>query len=414
MVHLIRAMKPKISVIVPIYNVGKFLDKCVSSLIIQTYDNLEIILVNDGSTDNSLAICRHFESIDSRVCVIDQQNKGLVGARKAGVIQSKGDYITYVDGDDWVEPCIYERFIDSVIDYGVDVVIAAHWEDLPNHSERLQNTIPAGYYQSDTLSESVYQRMLCTENFSQFGIFSYVWGKLYKRELLLHHQLKVDDGIHIGEDAACLYPLLLDANSVYISDEAFYHYRQRTDSLIKTRDPYEVMKLKRLYSFLSREFLASRCAQSLLNQLERFVVSLLIVRLDLKVNEELYGTTLIPFANIREGSKVAIYGAGTFGQHLVRQIQDSGTVDQVAWVDPLCSNYNKLGLKVEPPNSLQNKVYDYVLVAYVDELIANKVVMKLSAMAISSSKIVTINYGSDFNRRLLGLWCFDQVRLTLV
>jgi pyrroline-5-carboxylate reductase len=111
---------------------------------------------------------------------------------------------------------------------------------------------------------------------------------------------------------------------------------------------------------------------------------------------------------------VAIYGAGTFGQHLVRQIQDSGTVDQVAWVDPLCSNYNKLGLKVEPPNSLQNKVYDYVLVAFVDELIANKVVMKLSAMDISSSKIVTINYGSDFNRRLLGLWCFDQVRLTLV
>ena len=113
-----REMKPKISVIVPIYNVGKFLEKCVSSLIIQTYDNLEIILVNDGSTDNSLAICRHFESIDSRVCVIDQQNKGLVGARKAGVIQSKGDYITYVDGDDWVEPCIYERFVDSVIDYG--------------------------------------------------------------------------------------------------------------------------------------------------------------------------------------------------------------------------------------------------------------------------------------------------------
>ena len=68
----------------------------------------------------------------------------------------------------------------------------------------------------------------------------------------MHHQLKVDDGIHIGEDAACLYPLLLDANSVYISDEAFYHYRQRTDSLIKTRDPFEVMKLKRFVGFLVR------------------------------------------------------------------------------------------------------------------------------------------------------------------
>jgi len=394
-------MNTKVSVVVPIYNVGKFLRQSVESLCQQTYRDLEIILVNDGSTDNCLEICNDFKARDSRIVVINQKNKGLVAARKAGVQRATGDYLAYVDGDDWVAPNICEYMVCCAIKHDVDVVIGGHLEDLPGRVEKLQNVISPGLYGAEQLREKVFNRMLCTDYFSQFGIFSYVWGKLYKRELVQYYQLQVDENIHIGEDAACLYPLLLASKKVYISGEALYHYRQRTDSLIKTPAPDEVEKTQYLYNFLYQKFSESCHSKSLLVQLEKFVLSLLIVRTDCRPADVNHDVALFPFTGIQPGSRIALCGAGTFGQHVARRIVAEVDYQHFVWVDELFECYQKLGLPVVSVESLSQHPFDYILIAYIDESVSEKNANSLAALGVPRSKIVRVNYEIDYIRSML-------------
>ena len=394
-------MHTKVSVVVPIYNVGKFLKQCVESLCQQTYRDLEIILVNDGSTDNCLEICNEFQALDSRIVVINQRNKGLVGARKEGVRRATGDYLAYVDGDDWVEPNIYKHMVDCATKHDVDVVIGGHLEDFPGRVEELQNVIPPGLYEAEQLRERVFNRMLCTDYFSQFGIFSYVWGKLYKRKLVKYHQLQVDENIHIGEDAACLYPSLLVSNKIYISNQALYHYRQRTDSLIKTPVSDEVKKARYLYQFLYQKFSESGHSKSLLVQLEKFVLSLLIVRTDCRPAERTNDSALFPFAGVSPGSRIALCGAGTFGQHIARRIVSDDNYQHAVWVDELFECYQKLGLPIESVESVTQHSFDYILIAYIDESTSAKIADYLATIGVPRSKIVRVNYEIDYLRSML-------------
>ena len=119
-----------VSVVVPVYNSESFLDQCIQSIVNQSYKNIEVILVNDGSTDTSGAMCDKYASIDSRVKVIHKKNGGLVTSRKEGIKLSTGDYILYVDGDDWIEVDLVKDYIQQVSKFNADVVIASHMENL--------------------------------------------------------------------------------------------------------------------------------------------------------------------------------------------------------------------------------------------------------------------------------------------
>ena len=117
-------MEKKLSIIVPIYEVGEYLNECIQSIVKQNYSNLEVILVDDGSKDNSPALCDNWASKDSRIKVIHKPNNGLVSARKAGLEIATGDYIGYVDGDDWIEEDMYTNMMNVVNHQEVDMVIS--------------------------------------------------------------------------------------------------------------------------------------------------------------------------------------------------------------------------------------------------------------------------------------------------
>ena len=125
-----------ISIIVPIYNIEPYLEDCIKSLTVQTYKNIEIILVDDGSTDGCPDICDKYASLDSRIVVIHKKNGGLVSARKAGLEKSSGKYIGYVDGDDWVEPLMYEDMYNNMKTSNSDIVASGHKRDLLDSSEK--------------------------------------------------------------------------------------------------------------------------------------------------------------------------------------------------------------------------------------------------------------------------------------
>ena len=123
-----------VSVIIPIYNVSQYLEKCISSVIRQTYDRLQIILVNDGSTDHSGLICDRYKKMDKRIHVIHKQNEGLVQARKTGLALAEGEYICYVDGDDWIEPDMIECLMAGMVQTGTELVISNHFCDIGTKS----------------------------------------------------------------------------------------------------------------------------------------------------------------------------------------------------------------------------------------------------------------------------------------
>jgi glycosyltransferase involved in cell wall biosynthesis len=173
---------PLISIIIPIYNSEAFLDKCIQSAINQSYENIEVILVDDGSIDSSGEICDNYATIDNRVKVIHKNNGGLVSSRKTGLIASTGEYVLYIDGDDWIELDIIKNYVDQVIKFNADVVISSHIVNLEGLEDVLVNSLPVGVYDKEKLKSIVYPKMLCTGNFSQFGIFTYSWGKLYKKK----------------------------------------------------------------------------------------------------------------------------------------------------------------------------------------------------------------------------------------
>jgi glycosyltransferase involved in cell wall biosynthesis len=249
---------PLVSIIIPIYNSEIFLDKCIQSALNQSYKNIEIILVNDGSIDSSKEICDNYSSIDNRIKAIHKNNGGLVSSRKAGLKASTGDYILYIDGDDWIELNLIENYINQALKHNADVVLSSHIINLEGREDILMNPLPSGVYDKDKLNSMIYPKMLYTGKFSQFGIFSYSWGKLYKREVLFKNQLSVDESITIGEDALCLYPTLLDSDVLVILEQPYYHYRQRADSLIKTLRKIEISKMQKVYDDLKNIFFPTR------------------------------------------------------------------------------------------------------------------------------------------------------------
>ena len=379
---------PLVSIIIPVYNSEAFLDKCIQSAQSQSYKNIEIILVNDGSIDSSEEICNDYALIDSRIKVIHKINGGLVSSRKTGLKASTGEYILYIDGDDWIESNLIEYYVDQVLKFNADRVVSSHIVNLEGREDVLMNSLPSGVYNKDKLKSIIYPKMLHTGKFSQFGIFSYSWGKLYRKEILLENQLKVTEDITIGEDALCLYPTLLDANTLVILEQPGYHYRQRADSLIKTLRKIEMSKMQKVYDDFKKIFHDKGVLDIMLPQLQYYLLSLLIINTEGPNLDNI--TKLYPFNKIESKKGLVIYGGGTFGQHMYKKIINNKSYNILAWIDEKHKHYSKLNLPVTGFNKIKSLEYDAVIIALIDEDNSNQALSKLIEYGIDKNKIIQI------------------------
>lgn len=225
-----------ISIIVPIYKVEKYLEKCLNSILAQTYKDIEIILVDDGSPDNCPAICNSCAEKDSRVKVIHKQNSGLVSARKSGLEIASGEYIGFVDGDDWIEPDAYENFAQMIKKYSPDMILSDFYYDDGKTLTGSEQLFEQEFYDKAAIKEKLYPKMLFSGEYYRFGVNPCCWSKIFKKELLEKNLPLVNDKIKIGEDAAFTYPCLLDANSVATIKKPSYHYILNGQSMTKSYD----------------------------------------------------------------------------------------------------------------------------------------------------------------------------------
>ena len=243
--------QPLISVIVPIYGIERYVGHCIESLMQQTYQNLEIILVDDGSPDRCPQICDLYASKDKRIRVIHKENGGLVTARKAGVQIAQGEYIGFVDGDDWVGVGFYQSMLNTIMACDADIAVAGCSRDLYRKTITMENALPLGVYEGESM-EYFRKNMMSFGSFFRFGVTTYHWNKLYRREAIIPFQMAVEDGFTVMEDGATTYPAMLAAKKIVLTNNFAYHYRQRSDSMLKsmTSLSIEAERLKSVYYFL--------------------------------------------------------------------------------------------------------------------------------------------------------------------
>lgn len=249
----------KVSVVVPVYNVETYLRRCVDSILAQTVEGLEVILIDDGSTDGSGEICDEYQRKDERIRVQHKPNGGLTSAWKAGVELSSGKYVGFVDSDDWIEPDMYERMLQLVLKYDADVAVCGlvfDFEDpkIPKREE-ISNLGREVYEREDL--EALFPALINDGRF-----FGRTWQsarvtKLFHKELIRKNMIYCDDRVSLGEDMQITIPVLLDARRLCVVQDFYpYHYWINNKSITGQYDRGYMDKVKLLaerLSVISRE-----------------------------------------------------------------------------------------------------------------------------------------------------------------
>lgn len=244
---------PKLSIVVPVYNSEQYLHQCLDSILAQSYEDFELILVNDGSTDRSGIICDHYARIDPRVIVIHSQNHGVVTARRTGVDRAQGEYTAFVDSDDWLDLDFYRDIVEKLGDASPDILICTR---VNREAGRVQTTaFPPGFYDREKLENNIFPQMLYDMASQRYRITPTLWDKLFRTELLREVYAGVDPGITLGEDAVCTYPCIARSNSLLILDNsACYHYREDHISMVNHSDIRLLERVTALAASMDRQF----------------------------------------------------------------------------------------------------------------------------------------------------------------
>lgn len=240
-------MEQKVSIVVPVYNVEKYLKRCVDSLIGQSYPNLEILLIDDGSKDNSLSICKEYELKDSRIRVFHKENEGLGLTRNYGIERATGRYITFVDSDDYLTSDAVETMLEKATATDADVVIANNYYK----DEEQKVTLPERLYSGTEIKEVLMVHMMGNKG-NELDALSYTaWGKLYKKDLFTQNNLVFpSERKLIWEDLAFsveAYPL---CEKVYVLHKPVYYYCFNEGSLTHTYKPNKLELVMELYHYM--------------------------------------------------------------------------------------------------------------------------------------------------------------------
>lgn len=381
-----------VSIIIPIYNAEKFLKKCIDSVINQTYQNLDIILIDDGSTDNSLLIANEFQNKDDRVRVLSQENRGLVATRKRGVELAKGEIVGFVDSDDWIEADTYEKLVFYMLNFKCDLVTSGIFHNYETRQEEeIFDIYSQGLYTN--LKQSLYPSMLYDFEKKEMGLKCTLVNKIYRRELLYDVYRSIDTRVFYGEDALTIYQYCLKCSRVYVLRKSFYHYCIRSNSMCGNASKKLTENTYYLYNGLKRAFIENSEKVLLLKQLKQY-----ILQLESHTLKMLYDIDTTVFANWDFsgykkvlGRKIVIYGAGACGQAFYRELMSLGyKEDVVAWVDKDAKRKTEQCLHdILSIEEIIDLNYDYIVITIKNQEIAMKVKEELiQEFAIQDEKII--------------------------
>lgn len=236
----------KISVVIPVYNTEKYINKCLDSIVSQSLKEIEIIIVNDGSYDNSNLLIEQYKKLDERIVVINKKNGGLSSARNAGIKRARGKYIINIDSDDWIEQDYFKDLYIKAEENDLDIVISDFYYDYGNGI--VKYTSDGFISENEIVGSKNY-----IELFLKGNIFPAVWNKMYKTKLYLENQIFHPEGISLGEDLGTTPLLAQKAKRIGKINKAYLHYMQNLDSLTKSNPTKRIYELIFVFKLLEKK-----------------------------------------------------------------------------------------------------------------------------------------------------------------
>lgn len=325
-----------VSIIVPVYNAEQYLRVCIDSILAQTYKNIEIILVDDGSTDKSGNICDEYAKQDDRVRVFHQQNSGAAKARRIGLQEAKGEYIGFIDADDMID-CNMIMFNEQM----------------------------------------------------QPGLLPFLVNKMYRSSILKDVVKTIDENIVYAEDRDLLFRYMLKCSAIVVTREVFYFYRYNASSIMHKVNKNFMHDLNALYLSLEEAFKDHPLNCNLMQQLQLFIVSR-IGRITTFMGFPVHRQSvryLFPFVNLLDNKKYVLYGAGRVGMDYYRQIRNHSQGEWILWVDKQYERFLETNLQIKAISELANLDFDCILIAVKKEDLANSIKQELMSYGIVEDKI---------------------------
>lgn len=378
--------KNLVSVIVPVYNVEQYIKKCLDSIINQTYTNLEIILVDDGSTDQSGEICDEYAAKDDRITVIHKENEGHNSARKMGMKLSHGNYIYFIDSDDWIEPEMLDEMLENLISSNSDFVHTGTILETNGKSIydcRYENRI-VDFPQNDL---TIWREIMNVDTNNYIN--RTLTRKMFKRELITKCYSHTPNDLKYGEDFVTVARCLMECSRVSFFKKAFYHYNIREGSITRTSGVeriymavYQYEELRKLfieynmYNYI-KEMLEKACTKETFNLI--------------KNSEHIRGfipSWIFDDIDSLRGKNVIIYGAGKVGYNYYVQLSRYYDINIIAWVDKSPEKYCYPERKIDSKDIVFNSKYDVILIAVNDQQLSENIIEKFVKSGIDRSKII--------------------------
>lgn len=272
-----------ISIIIPVYNVEQYLVRCLDSILNQTYRNWELILVNDGSTDNSGLICNQYVQSDSRIRVIHQPNEGVSAARNKGLDVATGDYISFIDPDDFIEAEMYSMLNDYLSEIKIDIVRFGAYRD-----GDVLNWLPfEGYYEGRRLDKEVVLPMIGSDHFGGMFILGVLWMHLFKRGLLETYNIRFDGRLRRCEDRLFTITTMIHADGILFLRDMFYHYMINDESLSNRYDPIRWQQ-EQLYLKCVKSVYTQNKDAAFVNLADKRLANDYVLRVITSINQEYF------------------------------------------------------------------------------------------------------------------------------
>ena len=367
-----------LTVCVPVYNVESYLEQCVESILGQIYRDIQVILVDDGSTDASGRICDEFAQRDERVKVLHKNNEGPIAARYAGLKLAITEYVTFVDADDWLDIHMYEDLMRLANQTGCEVIASGKITYFsPNNFRSSHDQFKEGLYLSEQVQSDIIPHMIWDK---EYGVDPSLAIKIFlRKKVLRHYKMLVKEKFHYGEDMAIVYPLIMESQSIFITHKAYYYHRQRREneiaSYIASDDFF--LKLLSLYHYLINVIKKSASYANLRCQLDLWYIESVNLKKKCYPDNENSIKWLFPFGEVRYESEVILYGAGAVGKSFFRQIEKTKYCNIIAWLDRRASEFCGNYWAILSPDYIINKKYDAIVIAIQDMHTREKIFTEL-------------------------------------
>lgn len=352
-----------ISIIVPIYNAMPYFKECLKSICNQTYKNIEIVLVDDGSTDGSGKYCDEIALLDKRVKVFHGVNRGLAFARQLGIEKSSGSYFIFVDSDDTVDYDLVEILIVEIKKVKPNIILFGLIEENGSDKVLKNNYFAEGFYDNMNIRKEIIPTMITGDTFFSFHILPNLVCKCIEKDWFNTCVKRVSDNVRYGEDADLTYQIIPQAESLSIIDFYPYHYIKREESMVS--GCIEESEIVSLENDIKNTFFKIGIYDSVKDQIFRYFSFVRMVKKP---------ETVLEIENLKQYS-IALYGAGASGQSIKHILETNIAL----WVDKNYVVYKKRNIDIKPIEALTDDIYKYdvILIAITNETICQEIIENL-------------------------------------